>query len=62
MLVGNEPRTPLGLVGGGGLGLFRFGHGAIRCLGYGLLLRFNSAIAANAAGLGVGNLVRAPDQ
>ena len=37
-------------------------HGAIRSLGNGLLLRFNSAVAAHTAALGFGNLAVAPDQ
>ena len=53
----------IGLLGRSGLfGFFCLGHGAIRCLGYGLLLRFNRAVAADAAGFGVGNLAGAPGQ
>jgi len=53
---------PLGLAGSGALGLFSLGYGAIRCLGNGLLLRFNSAVAADATALGVRNFARAPEQ
>ena len=53
----------LGLVGrDGGFGLFCLGHRAILGLGNGLLLRFNRAVAAGAAALGLGNLFVAPDQ
>lgn len=54
---------PLGFVWRGGLlRLFCLGHCAIRGLGNGLLLCFNSAVAAHAGALAMGNLAGAPEQ